>query len=117
MTPWQEVLWWSVALAGVIVSALSAGMEIACYSVNRVRLDLRAVRVPPDRRARLIRAELDRPDRLLATLLVWLNIATYGGTLAMTELLENKVESPVLIAVINTCILAPVLFVFGEALP
>src|SRR5262245_46607275 len=109
----HEVLWWSVALLGVVGSALSAGLEIACYSVNRVRLDLRAGRHPPDPAARLVRAELDQPDRLLSTLLIWLNVATYAGTLAITELLNEHIRSPALIAAVNTCILAPVLFIFG----
>jgi CBS domain containing-hemolysin-like protein len=92
-------------------------MEIACYTINRVRLALRAGRTPPDPAARIVRAELEHPDRLLATLLIWLNIATYAGALATTRLLEMKVQSPGLVALLNTCVLAPVLFIFGEALP
>jgi CBS domain containing-hemolysin-like protein len=117
MTTLRETVLWAIAVAGVIVAALCSGMEIACYAINRVRLTLRAGLTPPDNAARTIRAELDKPDRLLSTLLIWMNIATYAGALATSELLESKVESPALVALLNTCVLAPVLFIFGEALP
>jgi CBS domain containing-hemolysin-like protein len=117
MTSLYESIPWLVAAGCIGVAALCSGMEIACYAINRVRLALRAGRVPQDAAARIIRAELDQPDRLLATLLVWMNIATYAGALAITELLERNIHSPALVALVNTCVLSPVLFIFGEALP
>ena len=115
MSTLEEVMLWTIATAGVLATALCSGMEIACYSINRVRLALRVGRNPPDVAARLIRRELDQPDRLLATLLLWMNIATYAGALATTELLEANIHSPAMVALVNTCVLAPVLFIFGEA--
>jgi CBS domain containing-hemolysin-like protein len=117
MTTLRETVLWSIAFAGAVIMALCSGMEIACYSINRVRLALRAGLVPPDKAARMIRAELDQPDRLLSTLLICMNIGTYAGALATSELLERSVESPALVALLNTCVLAPVLFIFSEALP
>jgi len=117
MIRWEEALLWVTAFAGIVGTALCSGMEIACYAISRVRLALRAGRTPPDPAARIIRAELEHPDRLLATLLIWMNIATYAGALAVTRLLESRVQSPALLALLNTCVLAPVLFIFIEALP
>lgn len=107
----EKILLLALALAGVFVSAIASGTEIAMYSLNRVRLSLRT-----DRAAEMIRHELEKPGRLLATLLIWLNIATYVSTLATTRLLEG-LGSPAAIAVVNTCLLAPILFIFAEALP
>src|SRR3954451_24551415 len=117
MSNLHEVGLWLIAAAGVLLAGLCSGVEIACYAINRVRLALRVTRTPPDRAARLIRSELEQPDRLLATLLVWMNIATYAGAVATTQLLEERVHSPILVAVIDTCILTPILFVLAEALP
>ncbi len=107
----HTALMWLMAFAGIVLSAIASGGEIAFYSLNRVRLSLRT-----DRPAMLLKAELERPDRLLATMLIWLNVATYFSAMATSKLLEG-LGSPALIAVVNTCILAPILFVFAEALP
>ncbi len=116
MSTLYETALWLVAIGGVALAALCSGMEIACYSMNRVRLALRVGRNPPDRAARIIRSELDQADRLLSTLLVWLNIATYAGALATTTLLETKITSPALVALVNTCVLQHrSCFIFGEA--
>jgi CBS domain containing-hemolysin-like protein len=117
MSSAHEVMLWAIALVGVVGAALCSGLEIACYSVNRVRLALRVNRTPPDASARLLRSELEHPDRLLSTLLIWLNLTTYLGAMATTELLEARIKSPGLVALVDTCVLAPVLFIFSEALP
>jgi putative hemolysin len=117
VSAWEAALWWAVAVGSVAASAVFSGMEIAFYSINRVRLVLRAGRTPPDAAAVLVRRELEQPDRLLATLLVGNNIVGYMSAVAIATLLESRVGSPGLVALLNTCVLAPVLFIFAESLP
>ena len=78
------VLWWCVIALGSIGLALTCGIELGCYSLNRVRLMLRAGS-PTDRSARLIRTELEKPDRLLATLMI--------GNVAFSALITNATHA------------------------
>jgi putative hemolysin len=117
MSPMELVLWSLLAIVSVIASAMCSGVEIGCYTLNRVRLDLRSHRQPPDVPARIIQRELERPDRLLSTLLISNNIVNYTGALATTALFEATGQPDGVVAVLNTCVLAPVLFVLGEAFP
>ncbi len=117
MTTAESALWWATAISAISLSAVFSGVEIGCYAVNRVRLAVRSERSPPDRSARLLRREIDRPDRLLGTLLIANNIVNYMGAVATSALLASTGYGPAVIAAINTVLLAPVLFVMGEALP
>lgn len=104
-----------VAFAGVIVSAICSGLETGLYVVNRVRLAVRAGR--GDRAAIRLERELERPDRLLATLLITNNAANYAGSLGVAAIIAGFAV-PVWAAVaLNTLIVVPLLFVFGETIP
>lgn len=117
MTTAEYLLWWSLAALGILGSALCSGAEMGCYSVNRVRLDLRAGDARPDRLARLLRREISRPDRLLPTVLIGNNGFHFLLSVATTALLTGAGHSDTAIATINTLVLTPIVFIFGETLP
>lgn len=108
------LLWWCVIALGSIGVMLVSGIELGCYSLNRVRLALRAGSAG-DRAARLIKSELEKPDRLLATLMI--------GNVAFSALITNathalmKGESELRIVLVNLLVVAPLAFVFCEAIP
>ncbi len=80
----QWSLWLSVLWASVILQALYAGMETGIYVMNKVRLELRAERGYGP--ARLLRRMLDRPDNLLAVLLIGTNLTSYAATFAVSAM-------------------------------
>ena len=114
MTGLHFILWGGVAVLGIAGSALCNGMEIGSYSLNRVRLRLRTAR---SYAARLLAAELEHLDRMLATLLVANSIFNYFAALALTELLEGARLGPWAMVGIEVSVLTPVLFVVAESLP
>ena len=102
----------------ILASALCSGIETGCYSINRVRLDLRAGRATPvDHAARIIRGELERPERLLATLLIGNNIVHFLSAETMHAFVHPFGLTEGVQVLINTLVIAPVLFVLGEAVP
>ena len=113
----EVIGWWIVAVMGVVLSAMASGVEIGCYSLNRVRLAVWAGRHPPVQSARALLGEIERPDRLLATLLVCNMIANDLGSVATRNLLEGAGFAHATQVLFNVLILGPVLFVFGEAVP
>ncbi|MCC6229168.1 MAG: DUF21 domain-containing protein [Phycisphaerales bacterium] len=111
---WEQIGWWALLGLGLLASALSSGIEMGCYSLNRVRLMIRA-ESPSDHAARRIRAELERPDRLLSTLMI---AQTLGGamvTQALVALLGQRSEGEVF--ALNVLVVAPLMFIFGDAMP
>lgn len=111
-------VWGGVYVAAVGTAALINGVELGCYSVNRVRLDVRAERdKPADIRARRLRRELSKPDVLLSTLLIAANVMGFVGAVALTEVFERSGMSKAGTAVLSAAVLGPCLFVFGDAVP
>lgn len=105
----------AMALAGLSASAIFSGLEIGIYTLNRVKL---AVAAETGRRdAIALRRELERPEGVLATLLVGNNIVNYLGTLAVALLLDRAGLGPFESVVVNTAVVVPLLLVFGEILP
>lgn len=120
MTTAEFLLWAGVAMVGVGFSALFSGMETGVYGVNAVRLNVVARRVAPGpgrRRAALLLREIERPDRVLATLLIGNNLANYTGAIGVSALLGGAGLSDWGIVIVNAAVLTPLLFVFGETLP
>lgn len=113
----ETVGWWGLALIGVLGSALCSGVEMGCYTLNRVRLDIRAMRIPADLAARTLKGEIERPARLVSTILIGNNVFNYCGAIATTTLLEHAGASPAVILAVNLLILTPILLVIGESLP
>lgn len=108
------VVWWCFIALGAIGSAIASGVELGCYSLNRVRLVLRAGS-PDDRAARLIKNELDKPDRLLATLMVG-NVA-FGAMITNATHGLMQGESELRVVLVNVLVVAPLMFIVCEALP
>ncbi len=113
MTP--EVLFWSaLCLLGLLGSAVCSGMETGYYRLNRVTLALRSER---EAGARLLRGMTDKPQGLLASLLIGNNAFNYIGVLGLTALLEMRGYSEASIVLLNALVLTPVVLVFCESTP
>jgi CBS domain containing-hemolysin-like protein len=112
----QALIGWVVmAVAGICLSALFSGLETGLYTINRVRVEVRAKR--GEAAARRLQSELRRPARMLATLLVGNNVANYLGTFGVAAILSGLGVGDGLGILINAGLLIPLLFVFGETLP
>ncbi|MHC4414010.1 MAG: CNNM domain-containing protein [Planctomycetota bacterium] len=104
-----------VVVIGLSLSALFSGLETGVYTINRVRLRVRADR--GERAPKRLQREMSKPARLLATLLIGNNIANYLGTFGVAAILDGIGFTPVGAVAINASLLVPLLFVFGETLP
>lgn len=104
-----------MVLAGVTLSALCSGIETGVYTLNRVRLALRVAR--GERRALILRDEIDRPNRLLSALLIANTIASDVVAIGMSHLFDGLSMGPIASVVVNTIVVVPLLFIFGEVLP
>ncbi len=120
MTATETMLWIGVALVGVFFSALFSGMETGVYGLNVVRMNVMARRTGSGRRRRraaLLLSEIEKPDRLLASLLIGNNLANYTGAIGVSALLTAAGLSDWGIVIVNAAVLTPLLFIFGETLP
>ena len=104
-----------IAFLGIAASAIASGTETGIYVLNRVRLAVRAGR--GEKRALRLRAEVRRPESLLSTLLLSNNIANYAGSLGVAAILNQQDLGPFTVVVLNTLLVVPLLFIFGETLP
>jgi len=104
-----------MAIVGLGFSAMFSGIETGTYTLNRVRLTVRAGR--GDRAAVLLRNELQQPNRLLSTLLIGNNLANYTGSYAIAAILDRAGFGAGQAVLINAAVLIPLLFVVGEVLP
>lgn len=117
MTTWETIAWTGATALGLIGSALASGLETGGYCVNRIRLRLRATPRAGNYGARLLRDELEHPERLLATLLIANNGFNYLAATGITVLLAGAGYGDAAIIAINAAVLTPLLLVFGESLP
>jgi|GEM_PF-263626 len=120
--PWlpsaAETGWVLLALVGMLGAAFFAGSEIGLYSVNRVRLRIRAARTnPTDRLARMLSGDVQRADRTLPALLIGFNLFSAVTSLGVTALLTARGYSEVQQVIINVVVLTPLLFVLVDTLP
>lgn len=115
MTILEQSGWLALSLLGIASAALWSGVETGCYTLNRVRLSVRAS--GGDRAARSLQRSLQHPESLLATLLVGNNISNYFGALGVTAFLGGIGYAESEIVIINTAILTPLTLVFCESLP
>jgi CBS domain containing-hemolysin-like protein len=107
--------WGLMALAGICLSALFSGLETGVYTINRVRVVVRANR--GEAAARRLQHEIRKPNRLLSTLLLGNNIANYMGTFGVAAILDGFGLTAGLAIAFNAGLLIPLLFIFGETLP
>jgi CBS domain containing-hemolysin-like protein len=115
MSTLELSLFIGLAVLGLILSASFSGIETGLYTINRVRLIVRAG--SGDRRASRLLGELDHPTRLLITILLGNNIADYCGSYGLAAILDNLGLGAGQAVAINSLVLVPVLFIFGETLP
>ena len=105
----------ALAGLGVFISAVFSGMETGLYTLNRVRLTVRAAR--RQGQAVRLRREFAHQDRALSTLLIGTNAASYMVSYAIARLLHEFSIDDWTLIVIEVLVVTPVLFVFAETLP
>lgn len=102
---------------GIAGSALCSGLETGFYCISGVRLRLRVGAEPPEPAALRVQRELAKPDRLLATLLIWNNIFNYVASFGLTTLMLGMGLSEAWVIALQALILTPLLLVLAESLP
>ena len=115
MTPFEWTLLLGAAVGGTVLMAFFAGMETGLYTLNRVRLELRAG--AHDRPAQILAHLLARPQRMLAVVLIGTNAANQLAAWSIAAMLHAAEVSPVASIIIDTAILVPILLVVAEILP
>lgn len=113
--PWALALFAAVAIVGIAVAGLLAGLETGMYSLSRVRLSIRAAR--GDESARRLAREYARPRRLLATLLIANALAGWVASFGVSQIFDGLGYGPVKSVLLDLVVLLPVVFLFGEVLP
>jgi len=108
------VAWISLMLIGFLGSAMYSGIETGAYSINRVRLHLLA---GSNKTGKTLENLLSKPTSLLGTLLIGNNVSNYLGTYSLSIILGASGLSDLQVIVLNTLLVTPILFVFGETLP
>lgn len=95
-------------LLGILLNALFSGYEIGFISADRIRMRYLAEEEEEPRAVRLL-AEMQRPEKMLITVLVGTNIALIFGTYALTSLVRDEF--------VASLIAAPMFLIFGEIVP
>jgi len=98
---------WAALLAGMALSFLYSGLETGTYTVNKIRLELRAESGGPV--ARRLHALLRDPGKPLLVVLIGNNLANYLASAGMVWLVVNEWTA--------VLILTPLVLVFCELLP
>ncbi len=104
-----------LALVGLGLTALFAGLETGLYTLNPVRLTVRAAHGDPS--AIRLRQELASQNRMLSTLLILTNAGSYLCSYALAALLHGAGLKDWAVIGWEAVILTPLLFVFAETLP
>jgi CBS domain containing-hemolysin-like protein len=110
-------MWWLVVFGALIGTGLFSGMETGLYFLSRVKLEVRSAHGPRASAARLLRRELEHPERLLATNLIGTIFFSDLLATAMTELMAARGYSEKTIIIANAAVLTPVLFLIVETVP
>ncbi|MHC4993613.1 MAG: CNNM domain-containing protein [Planctomycetota bacterium] len=106
--------WYALCLLGMAGSSLCSGLETGAYTLNRVRLHVLAQKPGP---AQLLQRLLERPNRVLVTLLIGTNVSTYIATYSFAVPLEASGISHNQMILIEMLLVTPTLFVVGEVMP
>jgi CBS domain containing-hemolysin-like protein len=115
VSAWELLGFMALTLVGLGLSSLFSGLETGIYTLNRVRLAVRAGQGDPV--ACRLRDEANHRPRLLGTLLVGNNLANYLGSFGIAAILSAQGLGDAAAIAINAGVLIPMLFVFGETLP
>lgn len=106
----------ALLIIGMGGSAFCSGVETGVYTLSRIRLSLRASGERAGLLARWLKTEVERPARVLATLLIANTFFNNLGSIGLSALLEPHF-SEVGTVVLNVVLLTPLLFIFSESLP
>lgn len=107
-----------ILLALIISSALISGAEVAFFSLNSAVLN--EAEEEELKNISLIRSLLDRPDRLLAIILVannFINIAIVLLFASLSPLYLSGISNPVVVLFIEIGLITGLILIFGEILP
>ncbi len=104
-----------VLLLGLFFSAMFSGSETGLYSVKGSRLDVEVRRGAPG--AGLVRRLTERRATMLITILIGNNLALELMTLSAEHAFETAGLEAWKRELFFTCVMTPVVFLFGELLP
>ena len=102
----------------LICSGIISGSEVAFFSLTRNQLAL--VKGKDQSRLDKIRKLLDKPKRLLATILIannFINIAIVLLFASLEGLYLSNVENPIIVLIIQVGLITFLIFFFGDILP
>jgi len=105
----------AITAAGFVLSAIFSGMETGLYTINRVRLTVRAA--SGDTGAGQIRTGLQHAARTLSILLIGTNASNYLGSYGLAEILHHMGLGDWSLIVLEAAVFTPLVFVFAETLP
>ncbi|MDY7109668.1 MAG: CNNM domain-containing protein [Planctomycetota bacterium] len=111
----QAIIFLLCTLVGFAGSMLYSGLETGLYTLNPVRLTLRASR--GEGSALQIRHALRHLSRTLSVILIGNNAANYLGTFGLAALMAGLGLTDWAVIVLQAVVVAPALFVIGETLP
>jgi putative hemolysin len=111
----QAFIYILCTLVGFAGSTMYSGLETGLYTLNPVRLTLRASH--GDRTAMQIRHARRNLGRTLSVLLIGNNAANYLGTFGLAALLAGMGLTDWAVIILQAVVVAPALFVIGETLP
>jgi magnesium and cobalt exporter, CNNM family len=117
MTSGEIIFWWFVVLLGIGGSAMCSGLEVGLYTVNRVLVRVRSIGDEGSNSAKILQRQLEHPNHVLSSLLVWNNLFNYAGTLAITTLIATYGLSDLELILVQVVVLTPVLLIFAESTP
>src|SRR5690242_7607943 len=112
MNGYHPLIFGVLALLAMILSALFSGIETGLYTINRVRLTVRASH--GDRRAVRLQNYLANPNRMLSTLLMGNNLAHYVVSFSVAAIIDEFGIAPGSAIAINACLLIPLMFIFAD---
>ena len=102
----------------LICSGIISGSEVAFFSLTRNQLAL--VKGKDQSRLDKIRKLLDKPKRLLATILIannFINIAIVLLFASLEGLYLSDIENPIIVLIIQVGLITFLIFFFGDILP
>ena len=111
----ELIFWISLMLIGFMGSAVYSGLETGAYQLNRVRLHIERQR--GNKKAGTLGKLIENQTTLLSTLLIGNNITNQLGTASLAVILAMWGIGNWEAIILNTIIVTPILFVFGETLP
>lgn len=112
------MLTFAIILA-LFLSAFFSGSEIAFISASKLGIELK--RSDGSTRGRILASFYDKPDMFLSVMLVGNNIVlvifTYLMTLVLEPVLQEWIDSTLILVLLQTIIITLIVLIFGEYLP